>query len=230
MTSDPAAPSPDPADETPDALDSPAAADGAARPGRSRLPLLLAGAGIAVAAVVAIILVLTLPAGLGASAGDPSATPGGTTTPAAPHVPPSATPTPVEQPPAGEPVPIESPAPVVEGLTASITGIEAVDGVARGPGEVSGPSIRFTVTIANTTGSAVDLTGTVVTVDYGSDRTPAGQLYEPGAVPLPTSVPAGGSASGVFVFAIPPESRGLVHITVDYAVDVAPLVFAGAVP
>ncbi len=232
MTSDPAAPSPDPADETPDAPVSPAApaAEGPARPARPRLPLLLAGAGIAVAAVVAIVLVLTLPAGLGTPAGDPSATPGGTTTPAAPHVPPSATPTPVEQPPAGEPVPIESPAPVVEGLTASITGIEAVDGVARGPGEVSGPSIRFTVTIANTTGAAVDLTGTVVTVDYGSDRTPAGQLYEPGAVPLPSSVPAGGSASGVFVFAIPPESRGLVHITVDYAVNVAPLVFAGAVP
>jgi hypothetical protein len=143
---------------------------------------------------------------------------------------PSESPTPVTQPPAGDPVPIDTPAEVVTGLTASISGIEAVDGVAKGPGEVSGPSIRFTVTIANATGAPVDLTGTVVTVDYGADRTPAGQLYEPGAVPLATSVAAGGTASGVFVFAIPPESRGLVHITVDYAVDVAPLVFAGATP
>jgi hypothetical protein len=179
--------------------------------------------------VAGVALALTLPAG---SPGASSPTTPPATTPAsdAPTPVPSESPTPVTQPPAGDPVPIDTPAEVVTGLTASISGIEAVDGVAKGPGEVSGPSIRFTVTIANATGAPVDLTGTVVTVDYGADRTPAGQLYEPGAVPLATSVAAGGTASGVFVFAIPRESRGLVHITVDYAVDVAPLVFAGATP
>ena len=195
----------------------------------SRRNLILAGASTALVIVAAVALALTLPAG---SPGASSPTTPPATTPAsdAPTPVPSESPTPVTQPPAGDPVPIDTPAEVVTGLTASISGIEAVDGVAKGPGEVSGPSIRFTVTIANATGAAVDLTGTVVTVDYGADRTPAGQLYEPGAVPLATSVAAGGTASGVFVFAIPPESRGLVHITVDYAVDVAPLVFAGATP
>jgi hypothetical protein len=195
----------------------------------SRRNLILAGASTALVIVAAIALALTLPAG---SPGASSPTTPPATTPAsdAPTPVPSESPTPVTQPPAGDPVPIDTPAEVVTGLTASISGIEAVDGVAKGPGEVSGPSIRFTVTIANATGAPVDLTGTVVTVDYGADRTPAGQLYEPGAVRLATSVAAGGTASGVFVFAIPPESRGLVHITVDYAVDVAPLVFAGATP
>jgi hypothetical protein len=195
----------------------------------SRRNLILAGASTALVIVAAVALALTLPAG---SPGASSPTTPSATTPAsdAPTPVPSESPTPVTQPPAGDPVPIDTPAEVVTGLTASISGIEAVDGVAKGPGEVSGPSIRFTVTIANATGAPVDLTGTVVTVDYGADRTPAGQLYEPGAVPLATSVAAGGTASGVFVFAIPPESRGLVHITVDYAVDVAPLVFAGATP
>lgn len=195
----------------------------------SRRNLILAGASTALVIVAAIAIALTLPAG---SPGASSPTTPSATTPAsdAPTPVPSESPTPVTQPPAGDPVPIDTPAEVVTGLTASISGIEAVDGVAKGPGEVSGPSIRFTVTIANATGAPVDLTGTVVTVDYGADRTPAGQLYEPGAVPLATSVAAGGTASGVFVFAIPPESRGLVHITVDYAVDVAPLVFAGATP
>lgn len=195
----------------------------------SRRNLILAGASTALVIVAAIVVALTLPAG---SPGASSPTTPSATTPAsdAPTPVPSDSPTPVAQPPAGDPVPIDAPAEVTKGLTASISGIEAVDGVAKGPGEVSGPSIRFTVTIANATGAAVDLTGTVVTVDYGADRTPAGQLYEPGAVPLATSVAAGGTASGVFVFAIPPESRGLVHITVDYAVDVAPLVFAGATP
>ncbi|HTN57241.1 MAG TPA: hypothetical protein VL043_03130 [Protaetiibacter sp.] len=195
----------------------------------SRRNLILAGASTALVIVAAVALALTLPAG---SPGASSPTTPSATTPAsdAPTPVPSESPTPVTQPPAGDPVPIDTPAEVVTALTASISGIEAVDGVAKGPGEVSGPSIRFTVTIANATGAPVDLTGTVVTVDYGADRTPAGQLYEPGAVPLATSVAAGGTASGVFVFAIPPESRGLVHITVDYAVDVAPLVFAGATP
>jgi hypothetical protein len=195
----------------------------------SRRNLILAGASTALVIVAGVALALTLPAG---SPGARSPTTPPATTPAsdAPTPVPSESPTPVTQPPAGDPVPIDTPAEVVTGLTASISGIEAVDGVAKGPGEVSGPSIRFTVTIANATGAPVDLTGTVVTVDYGADRTPAGQLYEPGAVPLATSVAAGGTASGVFVFAIPPESRGLVHITVDYAVDVAPLVFAGATP
>jgi hypothetical protein len=195
----------------------------------SRRNLILAGASTALVIVAGVALALTLPAG---SPGASSPTTPPATTPAsdAPTPVPSESPTPVTQPPAGDPVPIDTPAEVVTGLTASISGIEAVDGVAKGPGEVSGPSIRFTVTIANATGAPVDLTGTVVTVDYGADRTPAGQLYEPGAVPLATSVAAGGTASGVFVFAIPPESRGLVHITVDYAVDVAPLVFAGATP
>jgi hypothetical protein len=195
----------------------------------SRRNLVLAGAATALVIVAAIALALTLPAG---SPGATSPTTPPATTPAsdAPTPVPSESPTPVTQPPAGDPVPIDTPAEVVTGLTASISGIEAVDGVAKGPGEVSGPSIRFTVTIANATGAPVDLTGTVVTVDYGADRTPAGQLYEPGAAPQATTVAAGGPASGVFVFAIPPESRGLVHITVDYAVDVAPLVFAGATP
>jgi hypothetical protein len=195
----------------------------------SRRNLILAGASTALVIVAGVALALTLPAG---SPGASSPTTPPATTPAsdAPTPVPSESPTPVTQPPAGDPVPIDTPAEVVTGLIASISGIEAVDGVAKGPGEVSGPSIRFTVTIANATGAPVDLTGTVVTVDYGADRTPAGQLYEPGAVPLATSVAAGGTASGVFVFAIPPESRGLVHITVDYAVDVAPLVFAGATP
>jgi hypothetical protein len=195
----------------------------------SRRNLILAGASTALVIVAAIALALTLPAG-SPGASSPTTPPATTPASGAPTPVPSESPTPVTQPPAGDPVPIDTPAEVVTGLTASISGIEAVDGVAKGPGEVSGPSIRFTVTIANATGAPVDLTGTVVTVDYGADRTPAGQLYEPGAVPLATSVAAGGTASGVFVFAIPPESRGLVHITVDYAVDVAPLVFAGATP
>ncbi|GMA92785.1 hypothetical protein [Homoserinibacter gongjuensis] len=164
----------------------------------SRRNLILAGASTALVIIAAVALALTLPAG---SPGASSPTTPSATTPAsdAPTPVPSESPTPVTQPPAGDPVPIDTPAEVVTGLTASISGIEAVDGVAKGPGEVSGPSIRFTVTIANATGAPVDLTGTVVTVDYGADRTPRGSSTSRAPSPWPPLWRRGHSIRGLRV-------------------------------
>lgn len=187
---------------------------------------------LAAMAVIAVIAVLVLRPWEGGTPGpDPTPTDSGTTS--SPSAQPSDTPTtpaPGETTAPAQPVPIESPGTITPGLTAQILGIEAVDGVAKGPGEVSGPSIRFTVTITNGNTAAVDLTSTVVTVDYGADRTPAGQLFQPGASPMPTTVTAGSAVSGVYVFSIPTDQRGLVNITVDYSVGVPPLVFSGPVP
>jgi len=198
---------------------------------RRRLLLISIAAG-GIALVVIIGLLIARPWEDGTPAATPTPTDGITS--ASPSDEPSDSPTSPAPSQSGspqpEPVPIESPGTIVSGLTAQVIGIEAVDGVAKGPGEVSGPSIRFTVTITNSTSSAVDLTATVVTVDYGADRTPAGQLYEPGASPMPTTVAAGSSASGVYVFSIPTDQRSLVNITVDYSVGVPPLVFSGPVP
>ncbi len=219
----------------PDPTASPASESGSAeweaeRAAQRRRMLLISIAIGGAALVVLIGLLIARPWEGGTPATTP--TPTDTTTSATPEPDPSDTPTtpaPTETS-SPAPVPIESPGTIVNGLTAQVLGIEAVDGVAQGPGEVSGPSIRFTVTITNDTTAAVDLTSAVVTVDYGADRTPAGQLYEPGASPMPTTVAAGSTASGVYVFSIPVDQRGLVHITVDYAVGVPPLVFTGAVP
>lgn len=206
-------------------------ANPASDPARTRRLIAIAIAAVAAIAVVVVVIVLVLqPGGTGApdAGSSPTDAPGSsspapTDSPDTPEPSESASPEPV-------PVPIESPGTITPGLTAQILGIEAVDGVAQGPGEVSGPSIRFTVTVTNTTDAAVDLTATVVTVDYGADRTPAGQLYEPGASPMPTTVAAGAAASGVYVFSIPTDQRGLVNITVDYSVGVPPLIFSGRVP
>lgn len=197
---------------------------------RIRRIVLIVISALALIAVVALLIARPWASG---GSGDPD--PGSTPTDGASS---SSTPDPSDAPttPApGEttspqPVPIESPGTITQGLTAQIVGIEAVDGVAEGPGEVSGPAIRFTVTITNGTTAAVDLSATVVTVDFGTDRAPAGQLYEPGASPMPTTVTAGASVSGVYVFTIPLDQRGLVNITVDYSVGIPPLVFSGPVP
>lgn len=196
---------------------------------RSRRIIMIVLAAMAALALVVVLIARPWESGGPGAGGTPTDAP----TTIAPTSEPSATPTspgPDETDAPSQPVPIESPGIITQGLTAQILSIEAVDGVAEGPGEVSGPSIRFTVTITNGTTAAVDLTSTVVTVDYGSDRIPAGQLYEPGASPMPTTVTAGAAVSGVYVFSIPVDQRGLVNITVDYSVGVPPLVFTGQVP
>ncbi|MCU1558708.1 MAG: hypothetical protein JWN09_2703 [Microbacteriaceae bacterium] len=128
------------------------------------------------------------------------------------------------------PVPIDKPAPISPGLTAAITKFEAVQGEAKTPGEVSGPSVRITVTITNSTSAKASLATAVITAYYGDAETPALELSAPGGSPLPAEIAAGQSATGVYIFTIPVDQRGKVRIMVDYSVDVQPLVFAGAIP
>lgn len=172
----------------------------------------------------------------GAEPGSPGATPpDGSTEPSAPgsSTQPTRQPEPSEQPKPGEtrsPVPIKTPAEVKEGLTASITDVEAVRGKAEGPGEVAGPAVRFTLTLLNNSADEVPLNTTVVNLYYGKAKTPASPLSAPGGVPLPATVAAGGEASGTYVFVVPRKARNRVLITVDYSVDVSLVAFRGSVP
>jgi hypothetical protein len=128
------------------------------------------------------------------------------------------------------PVPIAQPSDITAGLTAAIVSLEAVEGEARGPGEVGGPAVRVTFTITNSTSADASLATAVVTAYYGPEQTPALELDEPGASALPTSVAPGQTATGVYVFTIPREERGQVRIMVDYSLQVPPLLFEGAAP
>lgn len=162
---------------------------------------------------------------------------------------PSATPTPSPTPTKTKalkkrtPKPVASPAPqptktatitkptvIVKSLTAKVTKMEAVQGTAEGPGEIAGPSVRFTITITNTTGRTVDLSNTVVNAYFGPLATPAIELRLPGGRPFPPSVRDGGSASGVFLFNIPKSSRSKVEVTVDTSVHNPVVAFRGSAP
>jgi hypothetical protein len=184
------------------------------------------GGVLALVALVIVVVALQLPSGgAGGGATDgPNPTASGGPDPTATEEP---TPTPPAEP---SPVPIDEPATITPGLTAAIGSLEAVQGEARRPGEVAGPAIRFEVSIRNATSDAVDLGTTVVTVDYGADRAPALQLTEPGGRPLPASVAPGETATAVYIFTVPVDQRGVVHITVDYALGVPPLEFTGPAP
>lgn len=125
---------------------------------------------------------------------------------------------------------IAKPAVIVKALTAKVTDQAAVAGTAQGPGEIAGPSVQFTIRISNTTGKTVDLASAVVNAYYGTDRTPASQLEEPGGHSFPESVKDGDSATGVFVFTIPSSQRGTVLVTLDTSVANAVVAFKGASP
>jgi len=210
---------------------------------------------IAAAAVMVLIVVLVV-AGMAASRTDskdaiplgsaststPEPTPGTSTSPTPPPSAPEPTTVPVASAPAEdpltEPAPPAAQAPValtdkaqaVPGVVFSVDKMEAVDGVARGPGEVGGPSIRFAVTVRNDTADVVSLTSTVVNLFFGADQTPATELTASGGVPFAGAVEPGTTQQGVFIFAVPRDQREQVRIAVDYSVGVPIVVFEGVAP
>jgi hypothetical protein len=151
---------------------------------------------------------------------------------------PGATPPPGAEPPVVEPTALPELPPVaftepvapVTGLVFTLSALEAVEGVARGPGEVAGPALRFALTIRNDTAATVSLESTVVNLYFGADQNPATDLQEPGGVPLPSEVASGTSATAVFIFAVPAAERDKVKIAVDYSVEVPIVVFEGRAP
>jgi len=127
-------------------------------------------------------------------------------------------------------VPLDKKAEVKPQLTAKVARLTSVNGVAQGPGEVAGPSIRATISLTNDTAKTINLANTVVNLYYGKDETPASVLSGPGAKPLPTKLKVGDTASGVFVFSVPKDSRSEILITVDYSVKTPVVAFRGPGP
>lgn len=128
------------------------------------------------------------------------------------------------------PVPLSEQVAPVPGVVFGIDGLESVEGVAQGPGEVGGPALRFTLTVRNDTEAPVSLVSTVVNLYAGSEQLPTVDLREPDAVPLPEDVAAGASVTGVFVFSVPVEEREQVKVGVDFTVGVPIVVFEGSAP
>jgi hypothetical protein len=116
------------------------------------------------------------------------------------------------------------------GISATITEMTAVQGVATGIGEVAGPAIRFKVTVLNDTATALPLDRAVVDVSYGNDEQPASQLSGPDPTAFPASVAPGESGVGVFIFAVPLDARAKVKIHFNLEAETPVATFAGTAP
>ena len=132
--------------------------------------------------------------------------------------------------PTAAPVEIKAKKAVKGGVSATITDMTAVQGVATGIGEVAGPAVRFKVTIVNDTAKAISLDAAVVDVSFGKDQEPAGQLSGPDAVTFPASVAPGTSGVGIFVFSVPPEARDKVKIYFNLEAETPIATFEGKLP
>jgi len=211
-----------------------------APPRLSRRSRVIGGTVVVAVVLIAVILSLTLirpettSTSASEAAGSASASPTATGASPAASASPEPSVAPSAAPPGGQPAPvstpIDAPADGVGGVSVRIERLEAVQGEARGPGEIAGPAIRFAVVVTNPTGAAVALSTVVVNLDYGADRTPGGEIAAPGGVPLPPAVAAGAAVEGTYLFTVPADARDLVTITVDSAVDIAPVQFSGPAP
>lgn len=124
--------------------------------------------------------------------------------------------------------PLTDPVRLADGATARVTKVERVRSRAQLPGEISAPALRFTVEV--TAGDeAVDLAPVVVNAYYGPDRTPAIAMTEPGGTPFAGRLAAGKSATGAFVFNVPPRERGQVHLEFSWSAKRKPVVLSGNV-
>lgn len=165
----------------------------------------------------------TEPAPSGSAA--PSATPGAATpSPAATTAAPPGTDAPIA--PELDPVAVDEPTEVAD-VRVTLADAERVQGVARLPGEISGPAVRLTVRIDNDGDSPLDAEYVVVSAFYGAARTPANELGEPGGAPFSGSIPPGGSAEGVYVFEASDAELADVLVRVETAAGEPAATFRG---
>ncbi|MET0884837.1 MAG: hypothetical protein ABWX92_00170 [Mycetocola sp.] len=190
--------------------------------------------GIAVIAVVAVVVALIafLPRATAPTASPTGSATNGTAsaTDGAASADPSSSPVATGTIPTESAVPIDSEAPVAPGVTAAVADFEAVESEAKMPGEVAGPSIRFTITITNSTDAPVSLASALVNVYYGPSQTPSQDMSNPGVKELPAEIPAGASVDGVLVFDVPEADRDLLLITLDYQPGEPVVAFQGSFP
>ena len=111
----------------------------------------------------------------------------------------------------------------------ALTSLKAIRSKAQGPGEVSGPALAVTVSVANGTGSAFDLANAVVTLTDAAGDPGAGMAGKPSS-PLPESVAPGQKATGVYVFNVAKGRRDPVIVDVSVNPETPIVVFRGNAP
>ncbi|MTB88000.1 hypothetical protein H9L21_03300 [Aeromicrobium senzhongii] len=141
-------------------------------------------------------------------------------------------PSPVATDPAGERIALDPVRPadtakLSRAVSIRVVKIEAVTSKIVLPSDKKGPAVRISVKVANRSNARLDTRFAVVNAYHGDDLVPANVLSEPGGRPIPTSIAAGKTATGVYLFDIGPKARSNVTLEVDLAPQLPVARFAG---
>lgn len=124
------------------------------------------------------------------------------------------------------PVPFSQAAEVGPQLTATVTQVESVTAEGRGPGEFSGPALAFHVTLTNGSDQPAALDSVTVNAQDASGQ-PLSSIEGSPAQPFSGSVPAGESATGIYVFTIPAGFSDPATLSVSTAANAPIAQFVG---
>jgi hypothetical protein len=209
-------------------------------PRRHRSIWITVGAVVLVVVVIVVVVILTrggdnpgVSPGAESSSGTAAVSPGAApTSPVpSPSIPkPTASGTPTVVPTGGTEsttAPLTEKAALGNGVSVQVSKIESVQGEAQGPGEIAGPAVRVSIEVTNGTKKEVPMNLALVNVYYGKNKAPASPLSGPGVAPLSGTIPAGGSASGTYVFGVPVNQRDPLTVEFSYTTDAPTVIFSG---
>lgn len=116
---------------------------------------------------------------------------------------------------------------VVDGVSISL-GQPRIEELTGGPGEVAGSGIVVPVTLKNSSGTEISLSGFTTSASYGEgDGTPANEVPS-ASKRVPAKLAAGESVSVDRAFVVPAEGRRNVKVVVDLGAAYHSAVFRGA--
>lgn len=128
--------------------------------------------------------------------------------------------------PTSAPVGLDAVADFGAGVTVTLDGIEELEIAAQGPGEISGPGLALTLTVTNGSDAEADL-GAVSVNLAGAAGAPGVIMTGAPAAPFSGELDIGGSASGVYVFAIDPDDLTAIRVEASYSTRAPTVAFAG---
>ncbi len=105
-------------------------------------------------------------------------------------------------------------------LKIEVTRVQKSKTKGSGPGVVNGPGVVIQIKVTNRAAKSASLAAFAPTLFYGAEATPATTATsDPRNKPVPSSVGAGKSVTGTYVFTVPGSTAGALSVSV--LVDVA---------
>ncbi|MGB6057051.1 MAG: hypothetical protein WBF71_02215 [Microthrixaceae bacterium] len=132
---------------------------------------------------------------------------------------------------AGEltPVDLDSTAKFGSGVTVRLKSITATTAKAVLPGEISGPAVRVTVELTNSTATPLNLDNVAVEL-ITMTGTPAGLITSSDAVPFKGNAASGATSTGTYVFSVDPAKRETARLSIKYSANTPTAIFTGSLP